>query len=283
MEFNLTDTKTITLSDLIAHRFRGFARRENSIEGLKAALDFGVKVIEFDVRVAKCGTPMVYHDEHAKAARGRKLHLADYCASEYDGLGGDFPHFPRLEDVLQIAAMHENRDAKLLIDIKDAGFEREIHALVNLYRLTDRVVYVSWVPESLYAIYDLDPTAPLCLSHWCKRPGPHVRSVHKVFTAKNGEIPRPDRKYVHGERSGWYVNGPLRGQLRNMIAKTKGYVCVPQDMVSADLVADYHKDGIRVSTFSYTDMAKANAHKERFNIDLYFIDSLSVFEAIASS
>ena len=59
------DNPTLTIDALISHRFRGFAKRENTLEGLKAALDFGVVNLEFDVRVAACGTPMIYHDEYA--------------------------------------------------------------------------------------------------------------------------------------------------------------------------------------------------------------------------
>ena len=50
---------------LISHRFRGFSYRENTIKGLMNALDLGVQVLEFDIRVTRCGTPIIYHDEYA--------------------------------------------------------------------------------------------------------------------------------------------------------------------------------------------------------------------------
>ena len=264
----------VTISNLICHRFRGFAPYENTIEGLLAALDLSVLNLEFDIRVAKCGTPMIYHDEAALDKDGKLHHLCDVMAQDFAALGGVFAHMPTAEALFAAAANHNNTAARFLIDIKDAGFEAEIHALVMLNRLASRVIYVSWVPEALYAMHDIAPDADYCLSHWCLSPDAGTRQIHKVFKAKMGHIKRPSRKLVHGERSGWFVDGPLRGELRDIVSS----VCIPQAMVSRALVDDYHKDGIEVSTFSYIDWEHINRHKERFNIDTYFIDNKRVFD-----
>lgn len=263
-----------TLKNLITHRFRGFAPHENTITGLNAALDFGVLNLEFDIRVAKCGTPMIYHDEFALDKNGAAHRLSDVMASDYADLGGVFTHMPTAEQLFTAMGHHANKEARFLIDIKDAGFEAEIHALVMLNRLASRVIYVSWVPEALYAMHELAPDADYCLSHWCQSPDAKTRQVHKVFKAKMGHIKRPRRKMVHGERSGWFVDGPLRGELRDIVTS----ICVPQAMVSRALVDDYHKDGIEVSTFSYVDWEHIKRHKKRFNIDSYFIDNKRVFD-----
>lgn len=269
------------LNRLISHRFRGFSDIENTISGLKAALDFGVKIVEFDIRVSKCGTPIIYHDEHARDASGKLHTIANLMASDLSGLGGDFAHMPGFAELLDVARSHTNR-AKLLIDIKDAGFEEEIHALVMERRLSDRVTYVSWIPNVLYRLHKIAPDIPLCLSHWCRDPNAMIRAYHKVHTAKAGHVPRLAQDYIHGERSGWFIDGPLRGELRDILKACGGSVCVPQDMVSADLVANYHRDSIPVSTFSYVDWKSINNHAERFNIDLYFIDNKKVFETYVS-
>jgi len=266
----------VGLPNLISHRFRGFAPNENTIAGLIAALDFGVLNLEFDIRVAKCGTPMIYHDEAALDKDGKLHHLCEVMASDFAALGGVFTHIPTAEALFAAVPTHPKKDAKLLIDIKDAGFEREIHALVMLNGLTSRVIYVSWVPEALYAMHDIAPEADFCLSHWGQSPDVKTRKVHKVFKAKMGHIKRPRRKLVHGERSGWFVDGPLRGELRDIVSS----VCVPQAMVSRALVDDYHKDDIEVSTFSYVDWEHIRRHKERFNIDTYFIDNKRVFDEL---
>ena len=266
----------VSLSNLISHRFRGFSPHENTIAGLNAALDFGVLNLEFDIRVAKCGTPMIYHDEYALDKNGTVHRLSEVVASNFAELGGVFALMPTADALFAAMAQHSNKDAHFLIDIKDAGFETEIHALIMLNRLASRVTYVSWVPEALYAMHDIAPDANYCHSHWCQKPGAGIRKNHKVFNAKMGHIKRPRRKMVHGERSGWFVDGPLRGELRDIVTS----ICVPQAMVSLALVEDYHKDGIEVSTFSYIDWEHINRHKERFNIDTYFIDNKRVFDEL---
>ena len=142
--------------------------------------------------------------------------------------------------------------------------------------LERRVTYVSWVPESLYAMHALEPEADYCLSYWCQNPTPKIRSQHKVFKAVKGHVKRSKRSFVHGERSGWFIDGALQGELRDIVTS----VCVPQDMVSAELVEGYHKDSIAVSTFSYIDWEHIKDHKKRFNIDLYFIDNKKVFDEL---
>ena len=266
----------VDISNLISHRFRGFSEYENTIGGIEAALDFGVRHLEFDIRVALCGTPMIYHDEYTLDAQGKVHKLCEVKASEFHALGGVFRRIPSAYELFAAVAAHKNKNAQLLIDIKDAGFEREIQAIVRMNGLQGRVTYVSWVPEALYAMHALEPDADYCLSYWCKKPGAKIHANHKVFSAAKGHVKRPARQYVHGERSGWFIDGALQGELRNIVTS----ICVPQDMVTRALVENYHKDGIKVSTFSYIDWEHIKDHKERFNIDLYFIDNKKVFDAL---
>lgn len=265
---------------LISHRFRGFAPEENTVAGLNAALSFGVTYLEFDIRVARCGTPMIYHDEYALDGTGQKRLLCDVMACDFKSIGGRFATIPTAEDLFNAAAAHDRTDAILLVDIKDAGFEVEIHSLVMAAGLSHRVTYVSWVPEALFQIHAIAPDVRLCLSHWCQNPNAAIRAHHRVYDVKDGVVPRRPHSLIHGQRSGYFVDGPLRGELRDMIIKTGGSICVPQDMVSAELVADYHRDDITVSTFSYVSWPAIQAHNKQMNIDLYFIDHKRVFDAL---
>jgi len=270
----------ITISNLISHRFRGFSEHENTLDGLYAALDFGVINLEFDVRVAACGTPMVYHDEYAFDASGAKRYLCDVKASSFTDVGGDFARMPMFEALLDVVAKHANTAAKLLVDIKDAGFEHEIHALLCLYRLQDRAVYVSWLPEVLYALDKIAPTIPKCLSHWCQPVNAAIRAHHKIFQSKDGHIPDRNTGYITGVRSGWEITKPITGKFLDVLKNSSGGVCVPQDMATKELCAYYQNHGLFVSTFSYVDKDHLLDHKNRLGIDLYFIDNKRVFDNI---
>ena len=266
----------VTRSQLISHRFRGFSPHENTIAGLNAALDFGVSQVEFDIRVAKCGTPLIYHDEAAKTESGQTRHICEVMARDRQSLGGVFAHMPTAEALFEAAAKHPNK-AKLLIDMKDAGFEDMLVALAKANGLMDQIIWVSWLPETLYSIKDLAPDAELTLSHWCKNPDAGIRSLHRVFKASNGEIPRPERRQVIGERSGWFVDGPLKGEMRDLIQN----VCVPVAMVTRDLVESYQADGIKVSAFSYVTRDAVDAAEMAVGLDDYFIDAKMVFDSFS--
>ena len=268
----------LPMSRLISHRFRGFAEEENTITGLTAAMSRGVELLEFDIRVTLCGTPLIYHDEYARDGLGNVRKICDIMAKDLKTIGGRFATMPKAEDLFLAAGLHKNKTARLLVDIKDAGFESEIHSLVMMAGLGSRVTYVSWVPEALYQIHDIAPEVPICLSHWCQNPSETTRNIHKVYDAKGGRISRRPSTFIHGERSGYFVNERLQGELFDIIKATKGSVCVPQSMVTADLVAAYQSEGIEVSAFSYVNWQSIIDANSAMNIDQYFIDDKIVFD-----
>ena len=258
--------------NLISHRFRGFGELENTIPSLEAALDAGVRILEFDVRMAKCGTPMVYHDEHAPSADGERK-LCEVMARDYAAVGGRFATMPTLDALLGAAVAHAN-DALLLVDIKDAGFEEAIRALVRAHGLAGRVVYVSWLPEVLYAVRALEREARLCLSHWASSPSLAARAVHDVHVSRDGDVPCPAPTPL-GERSGWWLQQPLAGDLAEMVE----FVCIPAGDVSAELVEHYRGLGIAVTAFSYVMVEAAEAAHAQ-GVDPLFIDARRVFDAV---
>ncbi len=270
----------LPIERLISHRFRGFAREENTVDGLVAAMSAGVQNLEFDIRVAKCGTPMIYHDEFALDGAGNIRYICEVMARDFGSVGGRFATMPSAEALFHAAGGHSNKTARLLIDIKDVGFEVQIHALVVLAGLEGRVTYVSWLAQALYQIHDIAPDAPLCLSHWCKPPHRLIRESHTVFEVLDGAIAKTAPGYFHGKRGGHYVKGGLRGELRALLIKTSGSVCVPRDMVSAELAGAYQADGIAVSVFSYTDWPSIMAVDAKMRINHYFIDNKTVFDAL---
>lgn len=264
----------VELSQLISHRFRGFSPLENTIEGLISALNFGVAQVEFDIRVSRCGTPLIYHDEYAVSENGEIHKICEVMSRDLHNLGGVFAHMPTAEALFRAASTHPNK-ARLLVDIKDAGFEDMLVALAMQFGIQDRITWVSWLPETLYTIRDMLPRAQVTLSHWCKNPNSTIRKIHHVYEAKNGHIPRPNRSQIMGERSGWFVDGPLKGEIRDVINN----VCVPVDMVTRELIANYQSDGIKVSVFSYISRKNVDMAERELGLDDYFIDSKSVFDS----
>lgn len=271
---------SLKIDNFISHRFRGFAPRENSLDGLRSALAQGVQYLEFDIRVTKCGTPIIYHDEYAIDENGKKQHIYRYLNQELKQLGGDFAHMPSFEALVQTFIGSGNKTAHLLVDIKDSGFEEVIYALIKLYRLETRVTIVSWLPDILYRFHEIDSDIPLCLSHWCEKPGSAIQSKHRIYTAKNGDVPRSNMQLQHGKRSGWFIDQPVSGPMLHILQASKGSVCVPVTMVSRELVSAYHDLGLPVSVFSYLTLKQAQHDKDKKNIDLFFVDDRQIFDAL---
>lgn len=265
-----------SFDQLISHRFRGFSARESTMDGLMAALDFGVRQIEFDIRMTACGTPIITHDEAARTGSGELIKICDVRAADLRDYGGDFAFMPTARELFRAIAKHSHQNCQILIDVKDAGFEEMLYALCAEHRLRKRALWVSWLPEVLYALEDIDAGAQKCLSHWCASPDETTRAIHRVYDAKNGEIERPSRTYVHGERSGWFVDGPLKGRLRDIV----DWVCVPAGQISRSLVEDYHQDETKVSAFSYVTRDAIEKAEAQHGHDAFFCDAKQPFETL---
>lgn len=259
---------------LISHRFLTFSDNENTAQGLLSALDNKVSYVEFDIRITKCGTAVIYHDPEAIDNDGvsHKINTVKY--SDFNTLKGRFKTIPSLDEVLDITSNHSNKSAKLLIDIKDFGYEKDIHSSVVKKKLSDRSIYVSWLPEVIYALHKLTPLSKFCFSYWCKPPSASTEESHIVFKSQNGEIKNQPSINNIGKSSGWYIEGALSGTLRDIISM----VCVPRHMLDTSLVNEYHQNGIEVSSFSYLNIKDIIDDKKYYNIDYFFVDSKKVFD-----
>jgi glycerophosphoryl diester phosphodiesterase len=272
--------QTLGFEHLISHRFRGFAPHENTLAGLESALDLGVLHLEFDVRIARCGTPMIYHDEYALDGQNNRQLLCDYKRDSYANLGGVFAHMPTLDALLSCVSAHKNQAATLLIDIKDLGFEEQIHALVMAHRLQDRVTYVSWLPDVLYRLAKLAPDIPKCFSHWAMPAGADIIKHHEIHVSQDGYVSKLNDTYIVGQRSGWVIIDSLKGDMLDVLKSSKGGVCIPKHMARRELSDHYHEHGLFVSTYAYVDTASVLADQKALDIDLLFVDDRVVFDEL---
>lgn len=67
---------------IIAHRGASKHAPENTFAAFKRAIDAGADGIELDVRLAKDGVAMVFHDSSLKRIAGRKGRIAHYTSTE---------------------------------------------------------------------------------------------------------------------------------------------------------------------------------------------------------
>ncbi len=86
---------------IIAHRGASKHAPENTFAAFKRAIDAGADGIELDVRLAKDGIAVVFHDSSLKRIAGRKGKIAHYTSTELGSIdaGSWFNRFaPKLAD-----------------------------------------------------------------------------------------------------------------------------------------------------------------------------------------
>lgn len=273
----------LNLDQFISHRFYGFGQIENSLDGLQSALDFGILHLECDIRITACGTAVVFHDEYAQSADKALHRLADIPFSHFSSLGGDFKNISCCEAFFETLTSHSNQNARLWLDIKDAGFEADLHAQVCAHTLDERITYISWLPEVLYALRLMAPHIPLYFSHWPKPPAHATARLHKVFQATNHQIPPPNNpQRIQGNRIGWHVPSPLQGEFLDLLQVSQGGIFVPQSMLDATFVKAYRDCHIHIGTFAYMETETLLADDQKYKLDYYMIDDKAIFEYITN-
>lgn len=114
---------------LMAHRGWPSRYPENSLAGVRAALEAGALMVEFDVQITADGVPVVIHDEGLQRTGGREQSVLDLLASALPGIDvseavrfgdryRDTP-LPTLADML--ALVDEFPSATAFIELKRAS------------------------------------------------------------------------------------------------------------------------------------------------------------------
>ena len=67
---------------IIAHRGASAIAPENTLAAFRKAIDDGAEGIEFDVRLAKDGVPVVFHDADLRRICRRAGRVADHTSAE---------------------------------------------------------------------------------------------------------------------------------------------------------------------------------------------------------
>ena len=104
---------------------------ENTPASFDLALEHGCHGFEFDVRLTGCGRFVVCHDPTVES-----ITISQATANQ-------LTYLPLLEDVLQ----RYSQRAFLDIELKVAGMESKILGLLREYRMEERYVVSSFLPE----------------------------------------------------------------------------------------------------------------------------------------
>jgi glycerophosphoryl diester phosphodiesterase len=154
----------------ISHRGGGALAPENSLEGIRRALDYGVEMVEVDVRSSIDGALVLSHDD--------LLHGTDVriSASTLARLRDAGPHgIATLDDALDLAGDR----ARLNLDIKDGSVTDRIVERVRAHGATGRVIVSGLEMAPLAQVAALEPSIPRFFSYPVDRGGASTKPLLK--------------------------------------------------------------------------------------------------------
>jgi glycerophosphoryl diester phosphodiesterase len=137
----------------IGHRGARAYEPENTLRSFKKAIELGVDAVELDVRKTRDNQLVVIHDADVKRTTNGKGLVSDLTLAEIKGFVTEKgEQIPTLEEVLDLL----DKKVKLLIELKEAGVEGQVLALVRKKRLERNVIITSFLEDALRKVRELD-------------------------------------------------------------------------------------------------------------------------------
>ncbi|MDQ7786755.1 MAG: glycerophosphodiester phosphodiesterase [Thermodesulfovibrionales bacterium] len=137
----------------VGHRGAKAYETENTLESFTKAIELGANAIELDVRTSGDGELILIHDDNLKRVFGSDVPVKGVTLNELKELTGN--RIATLDEALRYIG---RKVEKILVELKEVGYEDKVIETVRKMNLTDRVILLSFHEESLARARDLDRT-----------------------------------------------------------------------------------------------------------------------------
>ena len=145
----------------IAHAGAGIYAPPNTLRSFELGLQFGVDMIEFDVRRCRDGLVLI-HDKDLRASTSWRGNVRDYTLAELRRVdAGDGAPIPTLYEAVSLIKGR----AQMNVDLKEAGYEGEVLEVLRRHGVLGDVLVSSSNPTSLRAVKTLTPEVAVGLSY----------------------------------------------------------------------------------------------------------------------
>ena len=135
----------------IGHRGAKTYEIENTIESFGKAIELGANAIELDVRISGDAALIVSHDDNLKKVFGKDVFISQTTLEELKRLTEN-----RIATLQEALHFIDTRAEKILVEIKETGYEKKVLEVIRKEKLEDRVIIVSFHEETLALVRDLD-------------------------------------------------------------------------------------------------------------------------------
>lgn len=136
----------------VGHRGARAYAPENTIASFKKALEIGVDAVELDVRKTKDNQLVVIHDADVKRTTNGAGLVSELTLAEIKGFSAGGEKIPTLEETLTFL----DGKVKVFVELKEAGYEDQVLAVVHARGVEKNVVIVSFLEDALRKVRELD-------------------------------------------------------------------------------------------------------------------------------
>ena len=137
----------------IGHRGARAYEPENTLLSFKKALEIGVNAVEFDVRKTKDNQLVVIHDSDVKRTTDGEGLVSELTVKEIKELStGKGEKIPTLKEALDFL----DKKVKIIIELKEAGYEEKVLSVIYEKDLQKNVIVISFIEKALRKVRDLD-------------------------------------------------------------------------------------------------------------------------------
>jgi glycerophosphoryl diester phosphodiesterase len=137
----------------IGHRGAGSYAPENTLTSFKKAIELDANAIELDVRKTKDGPLVVIHDADVKRTTNGEGLVSELTLNQIKALSTEGNEkIPTLEEALDFL----DKKVQVLIELKEAGIEKQLLDIVHAKGLDKTVIITSFIEEALQNVRELD-------------------------------------------------------------------------------------------------------------------------------
>ena len=138
----------------IGHRGARAYEPENTVRSFQRAIELGANAIELDVRKTKDNKLVVMHNADVNKTTNGNGAVSELTLDEIKKLVTEKNEkVPTLEEVLTLVG----KQVKILIELKETGYEQNVLDLIHKKGLIDNVIIISFNENALRKIKELDP------------------------------------------------------------------------------------------------------------------------------
>ena len=135
----------------VGHRGARVYEIENTLESFQKAIELGVNAIELDVRKSKDEKLIIIHDDNLKKVFSKDVFVNQATLKELKQSTEN--KIPTLEEALKTIG---RKVEKILIELKEVGYEKKVLGIVKKEKLKDRVIIISFHEQALSNVRKLD-------------------------------------------------------------------------------------------------------------------------------